>query len=424
MIRPLVVLAAVVLSAAYVGIPDGWERRTTADIEAQLPSGYEDWGYISQFDVPIFDAAAATGQVVGRTRRGQRLPVRPAATKRACVGEERKGQWLESPNGYICSASGIVVGRSAASLVPRFRPVDPDKPLPFNYVKVTEAGVWRHDRPSIAARARVESQTKAFFLAVDQRVSEGGADWIRTVKGEYVLARFTRRVSPPTLRGVDLAGRREPIAFVVGQEPMVPVFCRRDGAAAKCGTTPRFTPFRPAGRVRVGGRSFVRDSSGRLHPQERVRVARMTRRPATVPSGARWVHFDLDEQTFVAYEGSSPRYASLISSGAKGYETPVGLYRTQRKYLTKTMRGPDDKHGRYRVEEIPWVLYYDGNYAVHGAYWHSSFGNVRSHGCTNVSPVDAQWLFRWDEASVPSGWHANTDVESGLYFYFTRSESA
>ena len=423
MVRLLVVLAAVVLCAAYVGIPDGWDRTTTADFEARLPPGYEDWGYISQFEVPIFDVTASKREVVGRARRGQRLAVRPAAVKRSCVREGRKGRWLESPNGYICSASGIVVGRSAASLVPRFRPVDPEEPLPFEYVKVTEAGVWRHDRPSIVASARVESQTKAFFLAVDQRVSKGGADWIRTVKGEYVLAQHTRPVSPPTLRGVDLGGRRESIAFVVGPEPTAPVFCRRGGAPAECGSTTRFTPFRPAGQVRLGGRSFVRDSSGRLHFKERVRVARMIRPPKKVPRGARWVHFDLDEQTFVAYEGSSPRYASLISSGAKGYETPVGLYRTERKYLTKTMRGPDDKHGRYRVEEIPWVLYYDGNYAVHGAYWHSSFGNVRSHGCTNVSPADAQWLFRWDEASVPPGWHANLDVESGLYFYFTRAKS-
>ena len=41
----------------------------------------------------------------------------------------------------------------------------------------------------------------------------------------------------------------------------------------------------------------------------------------------------------------------------------------------------------YEVEEVPWTLYYHGGYALHGAYWHTDFGKVRSHGCTNIAPV-------------------------------------
>ena len=167
---------------------------------------------------------------------------------------------------------------------------------------------------------------------------------------------------------------------------------------------------------------FVRSVKGRFYPAEHVRVADAISRPEQIPNDVRWVHIDLDEQLFVAYSGDVPRYTSLVSSGVPGRDTPDGVYRTQRKYVTKTMTGPDEDHGRYRVEEIPWVMYYHGAYAVHGAYWHNQFGEVRSHGCTNVAPVDAQWLFRWDQSEMRPGWHANLKARKGLYFYFTQFE--
>ncbi len=33
--------------------------------------------------------------------------------------------------------------------------------------------------------------------------------------------------------------------------------------------------------------------------------------------------------------------------------------------------------------------------AIHGAFWHNDFGVQRSHGCVNVSPEDAKWIYRW-----------------------------
>ena len=44
--------------------------------------------------------------------------------------------------------------------------------------------------------------------------------------------------------------------------------------------------------------------------------------------------------------------------------------------------------------------------ALHGAFWHSGFGLVRSHGCVNLSPADARWLFGFLSAPLPAGWHA------------------
>jgi lipoprotein-anchoring transpeptidase ErfK/SrfK len=126
----------------------------------------------------------------------------------------------------------------------------------------------------------------------------------------------------------------------------------------------------------------------------------------------------LSEQTLVAYEAGRPVYATLVSSGKEGYETPRGLFRIRHKYLSVTMNGDDPIDGYYEVEEVPWTMYYWKSYAVHGAYWHNDFGKTRSHGCTNVPPVDARWLYYWTKPRVPENWHA-VRRQRGTWVYFT-----
>jgi hypothetical protein len=48
----------------------------------------------------------------------------------------------------------------------------------------------------------------------------------------------------------------------------------------------------------------------------------------------------------------------------------------------------------------PYVQFFDGNIAFHGAYWHDWFGFNRSHGCVNVPVGDARWLWEWVNQSA------------------------
>ena len=50
-------------------------------------------------------------------------------------------------------------------------------------------------------------------------------------------------------------------------------------------------------------------------------------------------------------------------------------------------------------------MFFEGSYALHGAFWHNGFGRVRSHGCVNLGPSDARWLFMWTTPFLPEGWH-------------------
>jgi lipoprotein-anchoring transpeptidase ErfK/SrfK len=45
---------------------------------------------------------------------------------------------------------------------------------------------------------------------------------------------------------------------------------------------------------------------------------------------------------------------------------------------------------------IGWTSFFaQGGVAIHSTFWHNNFGVPVSHGCVNVLPEDAKWIFRW-----------------------------
>jgi lipoprotein-anchoring transpeptidase ErfK/SrfK len=72
-----------------------------------------------------------------------------------------------------------------------------------------------------------------------------------------------------------------------------------------------------------------------------------------------------------------------------------------------TREEDDDKPGEspFELRDVPYVQYFEGGYALHAAYWHDAFGTARSHGCINLSPIDARRVFLFTEPAVPDGWH-------------------
>jgi hypothetical protein len=115
--------------------------------------------------------------------------------------------------------------------------------------------------------------------------------------------------------------------------------------------------------------------------------------PAGVTAG-RWISVNLFEQTIAVYENNRLIFASMVSTGVDHFWTRPGLFHIQRKLETETMSNSiqDDF---YYLEDVPWTMYFDEGRALHGAYWHNKFGYPLSHGCVNLSPGDAHWLFNW-----------------------------
>jgi lipoprotein-anchoring transpeptidase ErfK/SrfK len=65
---------------------------------------------------------------------------------------------------------------------------------------------------------------------------------------------------------------------------------------------------------------------------------------------------------------------------------------------------------------VPFVQYFHKGYALHAAYWHDDFGHAHSHGCVNLAPVDAAWLYRWTDPRMPTGWHGAMVKEGTIVF--------
>jgi hypothetical protein len=137
-----------------------------------------------------------------------------------------------------------------------------------------------------------------------------------------------------------------------------------------------------------------------------------------VPPQEKRVVVDLRHQTLSCYEGSQEVYFCRISSGAKfdaygnpvdKWSTPEGEHITWRKAISIHMVGGTTGAG-YDTPAIPWTVLFSGTgIAIHGAFWHNDFGTPRSHGCVNVTPEDARWIFRWTTPVVTLD---NPDVQS------------
>jgi hypothetical protein len=133
-----------------------------------------------------------------------------------------------------------------------------------------------------------------------------------------------------------------------------------------------------------------------------------------------WVSINLFEQTLAAYEDGEMVFATAISSGLRGWWTRPGVFQVYKKYESDDMQGAfeADRSDFYYLEDVPWVLYYDEARALHGTYWHNNYGYAQSHGCVNLSPADAQWIFDWAEEGTwvhvydPSG---ETPTDPELY---------
>src|SRR5262249_54451495 len=138
---------------------------------------------------------------------------------------------------------------------------------------------------------------------------------------------------------------------------------------------------------------------------EDVRVFRAAPPPPTLGKDERWIDVDLDQQILVAFEGDVAVYATMVSSGGKETPTETGVYRMWMKESEADMKGLNGEDP-YSVATVPWTQFFspEKGLALHTAYWHDQFGKQRSHGCVNLAPRDARWLYFWSDPQVPPGW--------------------
>ncbi|MBW8011456.1 MAG: L,D-transpeptidase [Chloroflexi bacterium] len=115
------------------------------------------------------------------------------------------------------------------------------------------------------------------------------------------------------------------------------------------------------------------------------------------------VEINLARQTVSCFEGQNEVFFTRVSTGKDGEDTATPVsdwYRIWRKMVSTHMAGGTNAAG-WDLPGIGWSTFFVGNgVAFHATYWHNNYGEKTSHGCVNMRPEDAKYLFRWTQPSV------------------------
>ncbi|MBX3274741.1 MAG: L,D-transpeptidase [Sandaracinaceae bacterium] len=448
------------------------EERAAARLDAEYPMHAAFTGIVTTIRTRPDEGAP----VVGWLRTGARVRLASEATRGPGCAAWRRAH----PLGYVCDDDALEVreqpieleeptlegwkdgqveaARARGALV--LPPIARDAALPYDYWYVRESTVPEYHRlPSRDEQRAAGAKADRFreLLAIDERrarrylagesddgprgtavvnryldrgfyVASSGFElrafrrFVRTTQGRFIKQAQLEPRSGHTFRGVELGPERTlPIAWTV--RAARPMRLGDDGALVNDDDAPaieRQTWLEGwEGRRNVGGQlvHVLGTSAGPRYLRAWfASVAERIARPDGVAPDEPWVHVDLSEQTLVLYEGDTPRYATLVSTGLEGHATPTGIFEIRRKHVTDTMSnlGSDMTDDRYSIEDVPWTQYFEGAYALHTAFWHTGFGLPRSHGCVNLTPHDAHYVFARTWPRLPDGWHGVATEQTEL----------
>ncbi|HVU04521.1 MAG TPA: L,D-transpeptidase [Polyangiaceae bacterium] len=351
------------------------------------------------------DHSRYIGKITRGTRVAWKRVVAAADDARPARGKPpRCSTWVEiEPMGFLCEKLLAPAKEEPSGdhlpLVPH------GKLIPFDYFRINENETNVYKTAEDVRGGIVEKQLSTKVMVVGSGIVDvDGTEYTKTDHGLVETARLGR-YWPSDFAGLDVRGRAAtdwPFAWVYA-----PRGARKPAvlsAPDEQAPVVRRAERREVVRVLEEQNGHVRIGDGEWIPRKQLRVAALSPLPAGLAEGARWIDVDRDEQVLVAYEGAHPVFATLVSTGKLHHETPLGLYRVRAKAATTSMAGDPDVPDRYEVSAVPWAVRFRSGLFIHGVYWHDGFGGILSHGCVNVSPKDAAFIFEWVDPKVPDGW--------------------
>ena len=352
---------------------------------------------------PVVWAPGENPRRRGTVKRGTRIAVAGRVFGPGCPA----GSWFVTKTGhYVCESHARPSDQPPGGIAqPHLKD---GQSLPFDYAFIQYDGTRAFAHPNdYFADQYVEAMGEGFGIVVSGFKDYEGIPFVRTrghlwvERDQIAFARGTR------FSGVQLAG------------------AKRIGWSRKNGTR---VVAKPKGRVtrRLGRREVIEVAGlqdkwvrlvdgGWVHRSD-VALMSVQAPPASTKEGERWIDIDIAEQVLVAYEGRTPVFATLVSTGKKRktHATPLGEHRIWVKLAYSDMDdiSRTDVARNYSIQNVPWVQYFEGANGLHAAFWHNDFGRRRSHGCVNLAPADARFLFSFTKPALPDGWHALLTTEA------------
>lgn len=365
-------------------------------------------------EVGIGQSPSAGGLRRGTFPAGVLLPLFGALRGPGCAGRFL----LVGPAAWVCSDAVDLKADEVPPVAANPSESLPHDGLPYRYYFVGRGGASAYLNLEHGEEAVPDRELDpGFAVAMVEERTFNGARWGHTRHGEWLAMRELTPARPSVFHGERVEGALD-FAWVTAER--ADVYAEPAPNRKKADARGRFQ--RVAWREEktlARGAIMVRISDDGAEPLW-MSARDLTRPQASAPPdevtgashGERWVDVDTATQTLVAYEGSRPVYATLVSSGkgAPGTDTatPKGVRRIWVKLMASTMDNleKEDSERHYSMEDVPYVQFFDRGIALHGAFWHRDFGRPRSHGCVNLSPLDAEWLFAFTSPHLPAGWTA------------------
>jgi hypothetical protein len=356
----------------------------------------------------VFVAPDLNSRLIGHIRKGGRFD----------LVEQRQVEgvlwWRIQQTGWVRDA--MVRTRVDGEPTLPFIPFQPRRDNPMPYIMgrvVTDEGVPVYRRPPprgeepdqfIDRRLRT-----GYFFTIDKAINIYDRQLYRGIKYWFIPREGTTPVTPPTFEGIEVTANVH-LPFLWTTDPtakVCPEPLERGASNARCTPLERHHRIPVSGEQRVQGGLWYQTEGGFVGAPQVARIDRLATLPAGLHAGERWIHVDLRNQFAALYEGTDIKFVTLISSGDDQHATPPGTYRVQSKHVSATMDDEDNMSSAFFIQDVPWVMYFQGGYALHAAFWHDRFGLRTSHGCVNLSPRDARRFFEFaDSPTMVPGLHS------------------
>lgn len=269
--------------------------------------------------------------------------------------------------------------------------------MPFAWVIKRDTKTYKLIKGKDEARSAEDVPRRALVPLTGKARIKGGVRYYQTAKDK------TRWLRADDL-GIALQPPEWPSQATKG-EKWIDISLRQQTLVLYEGKRPFYATLVATGRDRLGDpKTSLATPQGTFRLRSKHIAAAMDSYENSAVSGGTRANTDAT---------ASSSAADTIERLKKAQATGQPLDEEDRRRLLNIEKGRDPEYGvtkrrgsdNFELRDVPWIQYFAAGYALHGAYWHDVFGIPRSHGCVNLSPIDARIVFNWTDPPVPAGWH-------------------
>lgn len=367
---------------------------------------------------PIYEKPAAGAPRLGYLHAGSTV----ARAKEPYPGDGCDAEWYPiRPKGFVCIGASASLDTKHPTLAAMALQPALNQALPYTYARTTrETPIYEQSKQTKDHQVKVVGKLRrGAGLAVvgswHAKDDEGTEHRLGLMtNGQFVRAADLKAASPSNFQGVVLDKDNElPVGFVVKRG--VNYFKIDKGRPQKDKALEYHQRIDLTGRFRTieDLRYWATKDDRWVRHRDVTVVRRLHDFPDFAKGQKKWLDVSIVTGTLVAYEGTKPVMATLVSVGRDRLGDPKTTASTERgtfevveKHVTHRGLDPKASSPYEEIYDVPWSLVLASGARLQAAFWHDRFGIEHSSGSLEVSPADGAWLFGWATPSLPDGWHS------------------